>query len=213
VGKCSYIHQHKKIEQIGNMGIFSFLGNKDSFNLKKSDFKYEKKEVKVESSGTSESLLNSIAEFKRKAGYTEKEINSNPTAEPSKFSIETSITKVSLFGQTIEINYDPSEIQMSEDEYIVGINQRLNWASKNKTEIESVIVRDLLLLKNESWLNEEEIAISQKDFVDSLTLTSLSFDHVLAFNLNFNDGDLFWGHEIILQIEENCTIKTAKIEG
>ena len=55
---------------------------------------------------------------------------------------------------------------------------------------------DLLTLKNDTWLEEDEAPLDSESFKKRMTLTSVvvSSDGQLCFY--HHDGDLFWGHSI-----------------
>ncbi|MDP1911968.1 DUF2262 domain-containing protein [Brevundimonas sp.] len=57
----------------------------------------------------------------------------------------------------------------------------------------------LLVLKNNEWLGEEEEQISPTEFGDRLSLTSISIEAGGDFILDFDDGNLFWGHTITVE--------------
>ncbi len=57
----------------------------------------------------------------------------------------------------------------------------------------------LLGLKNGAWLGEDETPLSPAEFGKKLTLTSVSVEAGGAFFFDFDDGDLFWGHTVIVQ--------------
>jgi hypothetical protein len=59
-------------------------------------------------------------------------------------------------------------------------------------------VQELLPIKNESWLNEDEgeLPYTAKQFQAKMSLTSITIDSGGAFEFWHDDGDLFWGHSI-----------------
>jgi len=66
------------------------------------------------------------------------------------------------------------------------------WA----TRIEDYAVQELLPLKNESWLDEDEVELTADQFKGRMTLESVTVDPDGSFDFWHNDGDLFWGHSI-----------------
>jgi hypothetical protein len=74
-------------------------------------------------------------------------------------------------------------------------------------------VEQLLPLKNDSWLDEDEEEISAAEFLSKMSLESISLDEEGDLTFWHNDGDLFWGHAI--QISGNLTdgLKNADIPG
>ena len=57
-------------------------------------------------------------------------------------------------------------------------------------------VEDLLVLKNESWLEDGEDPLDPQSFKSRMTLTSAVVSADGEICLYHDDGDLFWGHTI-----------------
>ncbi len=55
--------------------------------------------------------------------------------------------------------------------------------------------QELIELKNDSWLEEDEEEWSEANFAKQLSLVSITFSEE-DFTFWFDDGDLFWGHAI-----------------
>jgi hypothetical protein len=73
-------------------------------------------------------------------------------------------------------------------------SQAVNWNSR----INDYAVQELLSLKNDAWLGEEETEFSPQQFISKLTLQSISIDPGGEFEFWYDDGDLFWGHSILV---------------
>jgi len=74
------------------------------------------------------------------------------------------------------------------------------------------IVKKLLKLKNDLWLEEYEKEVTKKEFKDRMKFTSLYVFSESA-NFYFDDGDLFWGHTIEVTINQNLEFSAANIVG
>lgn len=79
--------------------------------------------------------------------------------------------------------------------------------------IEACILSELLQLKNEDWLGEEETELTSKAFLERLTLVSISIFGAGRFEFWFEDGDLFWGHDIRVYGSLAEGPRGASIEG
>lgn len=65
--------------------------------------------------------------------------------------------------------------------------------------IERFAVERLLALKNESWLGEDETPFDAARFGARMTLESISAYPDGSFEFWHDDGDLFWGHSILVR--------------
>ncbi|MCQ4086396.1 DUF2262 domain-containing protein [Saccharibacillus sp. JS10] len=100
------------------------------------------------------------------------------------------------FGEhRIEIRLEQSERKQALEsldrlEKIVGELPNLDLAAR------CYAAKELLELKNDSWLDEDEEECSETIFIQRMQLESLTLseDGDLAFW--YEDGDLFWGHSI-----------------
>lgn len=89
------------------------------------------------------------------------------------------------------------------------------WAVANTWEEEAkdYAVSQLLELKNESWLDEDEPKASVAYFKSAMTLESISIYPRNKIEFWFNDGDLFWGHAIEVSSNFNGKFSHAGIAG
>ena len=74
-------------------------------------------------------------------------------------------------------------------------------------------VEELLELKNDEWLDEDEEPLTSEDFQGAMQLESISFEpdgEVLFFH---DDGDLFWGHCILITMDREDRFTHADIAG
>lgn len=62
--------------------------------------------------------------------------------------------------------------------------------------IQAFAVRELLELKNESWLDEDEAPVTEAEFRERMRLESVTVHPDGGFTFWHEDGDLFWGHSI-----------------
>lgn len=59
-------------------------------------------------------------------------------------------------------------------------------------------VDHLLGLKNDNWLDAEEAEVSAEEFLQRMSLKSISVYPDQSFEFWHEDGDLFWGHSILV---------------
>ena len=73
-------------------------------------------------------------------------------------------------------------------------------------------VKKLLKLKNDLWLEEDEKEVTKKEFKARMKFTSLYVFSESA-NFYFDDGDLFWGHTIEVNVNQNLEFTDTNIVG
>ncbi|WP_179007478.1 DUF2262 domain-containing protein [Winogradskyella forsetii] len=183
------------------MGIFSRFKKKGNINLSKSDFKTESEDFEVLSVTVSGDFFEKFPQAKKKDNYT------------GKSTLVTNTTSLSLFGNKVDITYDPSEIELNENKFIEQINRNLNWIADNESGIKSGITKKLLPLKNENWLEENESELSESEFIKRIKLTSISFFGKGNSELIFSDGDLFWKHDIVADLNTKNKLTDINIRG
>ena len=83
------------------------------------------------------------------------------------------------------------------------------WASK----VNDYAAGQLLELKNDNWLDEDESAISREDFLGRMQLNSITVHPEGEFEFWHDDGDLFWGHSILVSGSFTDGITHADIAG
>ncbi|MBP9165342.1 MAG: DUF2262 domain-containing protein [Leptospiraceae bacterium] len=76
----------------------------------------------------------------------------------------------------------------------ICLNQNY-WTDK----VELCAVKNLLDVKNSSWLEENELDLTENEFRKRLTLESIIVKDLGDIEFWFNDGDLFWGHSILVR--------------
>lgn len=72
---------------------------------------------------------------------------------------------------------------------------------------------ELLELKNDSWLEDDEDEVTKENFIAALELCDIVFDLEGDFTFWFYDGDLFWGHSIIVEGNVDGILHSAYIAG
>jgi hypothetical protein len=88
-----------------------------------------------------------------------------------------------------------------------------NWLSSNLYAIKAFSASKLTEIKNVSWLEDGEEAISEQGFIQKMELDAINAFSEGSFNVFFNDNDLFWGHSIIVNVNSDFTLEDAEIAG
>ncbi len=92
---------------------------------------------------------------------------------------------------------------------------RLLWAEQKgwNQRIEDYALKELLDLKNDAWLEDGDSPLTPKDFLRRMTLTSISVSSDGEFEFWYDDGDLFWGHSIMVSGDLKDGPSNAGIHG
>jgi len=181
------------------MRLFSRLKNTRDFQLSIADFTTEKDEYEVESVSFS-------GDFFDKFPQADKE-----ESRLGKAVLITRTAMVSIFGKDVEIRFNPTEITTSEEEFVNQINLKLHWIVQSERKIQNRIAKKLLDLKNDSWLEENQPQLTKEQFIVAITLKSISFFEDVSCELIFDDGDLFWQHEIVADLSRKNKLTDASI--
>jgi hypothetical protein len=89
------------------------------------------------------------------------------------------------------------------------------WASQAgwKRRVDQFAAQELLPIKNENWLDDDESELSPEEFIRRMDLKSISISPHGDFEFWHNDGDLFWGHSILIRASLNGGLIDADIPG
>lgn len=89
------------------------------------------------------------------------------------------------------------------------------WSDQKRwmTEAINIAVTKLLELKNDTWLGEDEAPVSADAFGRRLKLESVTIGRKGAFELWLDDGDLFWGHAIMIRGSLSHGLTDADLAG
>lgn len=115
-------------------------------------------------------------------------------------------------GERISFVLDAFEEADVQDSLRTG---RSLWTDQSgwNARVHERAVQDLLPLKNDGWLEEDEVALTPYQFQESMTLESITVSAEGSFEFFFDDGDLFWGHSIIVHGSLTEGLTYAEIYG
>jgi hypothetical protein len=77
----------------------------------------------------------------------------------------------------------------------------------------TAMTEELLVLKNDAWLDEEEAALSKEEFEQRVTLSGLAFYADGSAAIYCDDDDLFWGHTIEISLDKQGNYRSAHLAG
>ena len=201
------------------MGIFDFLKRKEN-NINKT----EKEPIKCNELGE---YLITFSDFTEKnhssvvlknpniSSEFEKEFSHLIVGEPmikgEIISLKYYSVFINIWEQNVEVIFDAENENL--DIFIEKINLQINWLSENRNYLNENLTQNLLNLKNENWLDKNELTKSKTEFLKQISLKSINFTQSSAFSLNFDDGNLFNGHSIEVKLNSKREIKKVSIEG
>jgi hypothetical protein len=103
---------------------------------------------------------------------------------------------------------------------VADVPARLEKARAIYRAVDSVVDRTanyaaskLLELKNDSWEEEDGKVISHQEFKERLVISSITLDHDGDLVIYFEDGDLFFGHHVMVTESSDGSLDRAEIQG
>ena len=84
---------------------------------------------------------------------------------------------------------------------------------KGVAEAKAHAAAELLALKNDFWLDEGESPLDAATFVGSLALSGVNAFPNGTFEVYFDDGDLFWGHSVRVDVEAGGLVHAGRDGG
>lgn len=151
-------------------------------------------------------------------GYLAK-LKKPVTFEAPGFGIFTLNRRVKWFaaktrwcGRDIDLSLHASE--MPEVKKALAVAKRL-WKTANKWDarVKDYAVEQLLELKNDNWLDEDEHEVTPDEFKRRMTLEAITVDPDGSFDFWHNDGELFFGHSIQISGCIESGLEQADIPG
>lgn len=113
---------------------------------------------------------------------------------------------------TIPIFVDgPSDL--SADTQAIQVQRGLNYVAQNFSVLLGFICQELLDLKNDAWLKDNEAPVSYENFRAHLTPRRIRILEDGSIEIGFADAGMFWGHEIVLRTDHELKPIWADIEG
>jgi hypothetical protein len=115
-------------------------------------------------------------------------------------------------GRKVRLTLDASEPLDVEQALKVA---RTLWRAQKSwhAKVSAYAVRELLPLKNGSWLDDGQRPLTAKQFQARMTLKSIIVSPDGSFQFWHNDGDLFWGHSIQINGSLTKGLYSADIPG
>jgi uncharacterized protein (TIGR03067 family) len=113
-------------------------------------------------------------------------------------------------GPAIDVHVEPGD-EKDDVTAVAGGREFFLWLRRHEPAARGFAAAELLDTHNRSWNDGEPI--SAGTFADRMTLESVGIDPDGGASLYYHDGDLFWGHCIIVSVGEDRKFKDAGIAG
>ena len=139
-------------------------------------------------------LQESLAKFKEPVEFNHPEFGTLVLDK----SVDWFEGEVSWMNKPITISVSLDEETNSPESSFNTIESLYKDASNWSKTITDFAVSELLPLKNESWLSEGGPELSSAEFIKAMKLESITVYPDGEFEFWHNDGDLFWGHSILI---------------
>lgn len=107
---------------------------------------------------------------------------------------------------TGRIKWHNKEIEITVEKYIgkrlndvfIIANEFVKEQEVWDKRIKEFVAGKLLKLKNKSWLEENEEEITVDKFIEKIEIESINISLKNKFEICFDDGEIFWGHSIVV---------------
>lgn len=103
--------------------------------------------------------------------------------------------------------------EVQEEKATTLANKTFEWLLSNLEIAKQFAAKELVSLKNQAWLEENEAEITEALFISKIKLRSILVYSEGNFELYFDDDDIFWEHVIIVTVNEHLVIEEASIAG
>jgi len=130
------------------------------------------------------------------------------------FNSESKDFDASIFIGDKTHNLTLSDFSVDEEIKAANLADKIyKWLKVNLDTTKIYAASLLTELKNDSWLEENEIPLTQTKFAETII-----FDGIIAFSegsfqIFFYDNDIFWGHSIVVDIDKDFKFDGANISG
>lgn len=104
---------------------------------------------------------------------------------------------------------NPADAQAVSEAASRLFNDQRGWRQR----VNDYAVKQLLELKNDSWLDEDEEELSEAQFLAKMSLESIDIDESGSFTFWHDDGNLFFGHSIQISGDFANGLTQADIPG
>jgi hypothetical protein len=88
-------------------------------------------------------------------------------------------------------------------------DDQIGWDKR----VRDCAVKELLPLKSQNWREEDGSSVSRREFEKRMSLQYITVEPSGDFEMCYDDGELFFGHEIVVRGNVHHGMKGADIQG
>ncbi|MBW4618837.1 MAG: DUF2262 domain-containing protein [Cyanosarcina radialis HA8281-LM2] len=115
-------------------------------------------------------------------------------------------------GQIVGLSVDPEEPEEIEESVVFELASRtLALIRASEINLRDRAAERLLETHNTSW--NRDAPIDRQEFIDRMTLEDITIYANGRANLSYDDGDLFGGHAIVINIDPNGSFENVSLFG
>lgn len=111
--------------------------------------------------------------------------------------IDLYVGEIKWLGENIELDIENYTGKRLDKVFVIAnelVKEEKIWDKK----IKEFAAKKLLKLKNENWLEEAEKEITIEQFIEKIEINSINISLKNNFEFYLDDGDVFWGHTIVV---------------
>jgi hypothetical protein len=116
------------------------------------------------------------------------------------------------YGHSIQLSIATAYREQAA-ELLVQTTDIISRLTEVDQQARNYAANQLLDLKNDVWLDEDEEELSADAFTTCMSIDSISFEEDGSFQIWYADGDLFWGHSITVSCNQAGQPQDANING
>lgn len=107
------------------------------------------------------------------------------------------------------------EFSIAREQFETGssIEELIGFIEGSRLRLLDQVLEELLEIKNEDWLRDGEPPLSGEDFRRSLSMAAVSVGPSGHLRISYQDGGMFWGHEVVISLFPDRSVAKIDLEG
>lgn len=136
------------------------------------------------------------------------------TSEQFQYNTENDVFETTISFGEVSAGLSVCDFPEEEKAAALALAQRTEaWLGSNMEKLKDYATAELLDLKNEEWMDEDEKPLTKSEFNAGLTVSEILLFADGNFQLFFDDNDMFWGHHVVIDVDEAGAFAGASIAG